>query len=218
MRDEHGYAHGYLTVQRYVRGMKRRRPEVADVMEHPPGEEAQVDYFRSPAPVLDAATGRWGRPWVFRTTLSCSKHGYEEALWSQHRTGFLRAHEHAFRCFGGVPKVIRHVVARTLKAHLGPDATDAAWAEGGSMPLEEAIRWARRARGARKRPSIGWESLTPTELRIVELVADGLTNHQIADRMFISAGTAKVHLGHIFQKLDVHSRSGLVAYAVKRTH
>lgn len=75
LRDEHGYAHGYLTVQRYARGMKRRRPEVADVMEHPPGEEAQVDYFKSPAPVLNAATGRWGRPWVFRMTLSCSKHG-----------------------------------------------------------------------------------------------------------------------------------------------
>jgi transposase len=41
-------------------------------------------------------------------TLSCSKHGYEEARWTQDRRGFPGAHEHAFEEFGGVPKVIRH--------------------------------------------------------------------------------------------------------------
>ena len=46
-------------------------------MEHPPGEEAQVDYFQGP-PTFDEAQGRWRRPWIFRMTLSCSKHGYEE--------------------------------------------------------------------------------------------------------------------------------------------
>jgi len=100
---EEGYPGGYLTVQRYVRRLRRIRPEVADRMEHPPGEEAQVDFFRSPALVLDPSR-RWRRPWIFRMTLSCSKHGYEEALWSQQRVGFLRAHEHAFLAFGGVPK------------------------------------------------------------------------------------------------------------------
>lgn len=105
--EEQGYQAGYLTVQRYVRGLKRVRPEVADHLEHPPGEEAQVDFFKSPAPVLDPG-GRWRRPWIFRMTLSCSKHGYEEALWSQERVGFMRAHEHAFLEFGGVPKVVRH--------------------------------------------------------------------------------------------------------------
>ena len=100
LMEEHGYGGGYLTVQRYVRALKRVRPEVADRLEHPPGEEAQVDFFKSPAPVLDSA-GRWRRPWVFRMTLSCSKHGYEEALWSQAQVGFMRAHKHAFVALTG---------------------------------------------------------------------------------------------------------------------
>jgi transposase len=104
----HGYAHGYLTVQRYVHRLKRRHPEVADRMEHLPGDEAQVDFFKSKAPVRDPRTGRRRRPWVFRMTLSCSKHGYEESLLDQKQIGFLRAHEHAFMALGGVPRVIRH--------------------------------------------------------------------------------------------------------------
>jgi transposase len=99
--------YGYLTVQRYVRRVKRRG-EVSDHLEHPPGEEAQVDFFKSPAPVLDAVDGRWRRPLVFRMTLSCSRHGYEEAVWSEDRASFLRAHEHAFIAIGGVPRVVRH--------------------------------------------------------------------------------------------------------------
>jgi hypothetical protein len=41
-------------------------------------------------------------------TLSCTRHGYEEAIWTQDRTHFLRAIEHAFIDFGGVPEVLRH--------------------------------------------------------------------------------------------------------------
>src|SRR5487761_1541715 len=63
--EEHGFAYGYLSVQRFVRGIRGRRPEVVDVMEHPPGKEAQVDYFQSPALALDPITGKWGRPWIF---------------------------------------------------------------------------------------------------------------------------------------------------------
>ncbi len=39
-----------------------------------------VEFFRG-APTLDAATGEWRRPWVFRMTLGHSRHGYEEAVW-----------------------------------------------------------------------------------------------------------------------------------------
>src|SRR5581483_2283211 len=70
LREDYGYGRAYSSVMRFVRSIKRRRPEVADVLEHPPGEEAQVDYFQG-APTLDPA-GRWRRPWIFRMTLSCS--------------------------------------------------------------------------------------------------------------------------------------------------
>ena len=59
-------------------------------------------------------------------------------------------------------------------------------------------------------------SLTPTELRVVALVATGLTNPQIAERMFIARGTVKVHLGHVFAKLGVSTRAELAGQATKR--
>ena len=105
--EQVGYPHHYASVRRLVRRIKRQRPEVKDVLQHPPGEEAQVDFFQGP-PTFDASRGTWRRPWIFRMTLSCSKHGSAEPLWTQERTGFLRAHEHAFLAFGGVPKVVRH--------------------------------------------------------------------------------------------------------------
>ena len=102
----HGYEHGYQTVQRYVKQLKRTTPEVADRMEHPPGQEGQIDFFKSKAPVYDERRHRWSKPWVFRMTLSCSKHGYEESLPDRKLVTFLRAHEHAFMELG-VPRVVR---------------------------------------------------------------------------------------------------------------
>ena len=103
-----------------------------------------------------------------------------------------------------------------LREALGPDAYEVARAEGAELSVDDALEWARRARGPRTRPAVGWASLTPTELRVAELVAEGLTNPQIGERMFISKATVKTHLAHIFRKLDVHSRIELVAYAVRR--
>jgi DNA-binding CsgD family transcriptional regulator len=83
--------------------------------------------------------------------------------------------------------------------------------------MEEAIAYASRARGERKRPSFGWDSLTPTELQVVALVSEGLTNPQVAERLFIARGTVKIHLGHIFSKLGVATRSELAALATRRS-
>jgi DNA-binding CsgD family transcriptional regulator len=79
-----------------------------------------------------------------------------------------------------------------------------------------AITWPRRARGTRKRPAGGWDSLTPTELRVVELVAQGLTNPEIGKRMFLTRSTAKIHLSHMYAKLDVRNRSELAALVARR--
>ena len=84
------------------------------------------------------------------------------------------------------------------------------------VSLNEMIEYVSRTRGERKRPSSGWASLTPTELRIVALAASGLTNPQIAERMFIARGTVKVHLSHVFAKLGVTTRAELASQATKR--
>jgi transposase len=139
------YPHQYASVRRYVRRLKQRHPKLVDVMEHPPGEEAQVDFFQGP-PTFHEAQGRWRRPWIFRMTLSCSKHGYEEPLWTQERDGFLRAHEHAFVRLGGVPKTIRHdnLKAAVVRACLyDPDVSEVYAAFGehwGFVPLPSRPR------------------------------------------------------------------------------
>jgi predicted ATPase/DNA-binding CsgD family transcriptional regulator len=80
----------------------------------------------------------------------------------------------------------------------------------------DAVAFARRGRGRRSRPSIGWESLTPTEGAVVRLVAQGLTNPQIAAEMFVASATVKTHLKSVFAKLGVKSRAELAAHASSR--
>jgi DNA-binding CsgD family transcriptional regulator len=102
------------------------------------------------------------------------------------------------------------------RAQLGDEAFDTGWVEGTALSTEDAVAYASRARGERKRPSSGWDSLTPTEQRVVALAATGLTNPKIAEQMFISRGTVKVHLAHIFAKLSVSTRAELAAEATRR--
>ena len=117
-----------------------------------------------------------------------------------------------------IPPEQEHWAAIEAKLHdaLGNEAYETARRQGAELSVEGALEWARRARGPRGRPPGGWASLTPTELRVVELVAEGLTNPQIAERMFISPGTVKTHVAHVFRKVDVHSRAELSAQAAKR--
>jgi DNA-binding CsgD family transcriptional regulator len=52
--------------------------------------------------------------------------------------------------------------------------------------------------------------LTPTELEVTRAVANGLTNKQAAERLFMSVPTVKTHLRHVFAKLGIDNRSQLV--------
>lgn len=96
---------------------------------------------------------------------------------------------------------------------LGKKEFDAGWAEGAALSIEEAIAYAQRGRGERKRPSSGWESLTPTEGDVVRLVAEGLGNKDVANRLFISPRTVQTHLTHVYAKLNLSSRVQLVQEA-----
>lgn len=68
-------------------------------------------------------------------------------------------------------------------------------------------------RVVRRRARSGWESLTESEMRVLEVVADGATNRQAADRLGVSPHTVNAHLRKVFAKLGVHSRAELVARA-----
>ena len=103
-----------------------------------------------------------------------------------------------------------------LRQRLDPDGFAALWAEGKSLGLEDAIALALRGRGPRQRPRAGWDSLTPTEQKVVALVAEGLSNPQIAEKLFISRRTVSTHVSHVFGKLGVSSRAELAAEATKR--
>ncbi|MEY2454856.1 MAG: hypothetical protein QOD92_4430 [Acidimicrobiaceae bacterium] len=58
----------------------------------------------------------------------------------------------------------------------------------------------------RNRPVEGWQSLTGTERQVALLVAEGLTNAQVGQRIFLSRHTIDFHLRQIFRKFNVHSR------------
>ena len=104
----------------------------------------------------------------------------------------------------------------SLRNNMGENDFDAAWAEGAALSTNEAIGYAQRGRGERKRPSSGWDSLTPTELDVVRLVGEGLPNKDIATRLFVSPRTVQSHLRHVYNKLEVTSRVHLAQEAARQ--
>ncbi|HLM09933.1 MAG TPA: AAA family ATPase [Thermoleophilaceae bacterium] len=87
-----------------------------------------------------------------------------------------------------------------------------------------AIRLANRARdelgrsGARliREPASGVDALTPSEVRVAELAAEGLTNREVAQALFVSEKTVETHLGRVYRKLDIKSRHALPGALTER--
>jgi DNA-binding CsgD family transcriptional regulator len=87
-----------------------------------------------------------------------------------------------------------------------------------------ATRLANRARdelgrsGARliREPASGVEALTPSEVRVAELAAEGLTNREVAQALFVSEKTVETHLGRVYRKLDIKSRHALPGALAER--
>jgi DNA-binding NarL/FixJ family response regulator len=57
--------------------------------------------------------------------------------------------------------------------------------------------------------------LTSREREVLQLIAEGRTNQEIADTLFLSIKTVQTHRAHILQKLDIHDSTGLVKYAIR---
>jgi DNA-binding CsgD family transcriptional regulator len=137
------------------------------------------------------------------------------------------SHQHAARLLGAAEAIRQRMdhprfpmyetdyeatVAKIREA-LEQKDIDVAWAHGAALSTEEAIAYAQRGRGERKRPATGWTSLTPMETDVVRLVSEGLGNKEIGARLFISPRTVQTHLTHVYAKLGLTSRVQLVQEA-----
>ncbi|HET9897497.1 MAG TPA: AAA family ATPase [Streptosporangiaceae bacterium] len=81
-----------------------------------------------------------------------------------------------------------------------------------------------RAHGIRRGPHVkhrqarsGWDSLTPTEIKVASLVEGGMSNPEIAAKLFLSPRTVATHVSHILKKLNVSSRTDIAREAALRT-
>jgi predicted ATPase/class 3 adenylate cyclase/DNA-binding CsgD family transcriptional regulator len=142
-----------------------------------------------------------------------------------------RSYREAARLFGAAAAIQQRVgvvrfkvwdadyeaAVAALRDALGEKDFELAWDEGAALPTEEAIAYAKRGRGERKRPTSGWASLTPTERDVVRLVSEGLANNDIATRLFVSPRTVQTHLTHVYTKLGLSSRVQLVQEAARHT-
>ena len=143
--------------------------------------------------------------------------------------GEAGSHREAARLFGAAEAIRQRMGSVRIKIYdagsqasmaalrdaLGEADFESAWAEGVAMSADEAIAYAQRGRGQRKRPATGWPSLTPTERDVVRLVSEGLANKDIATRLFVSPRTVQTHLTHVYTKLGLSSRVQLVQEAAR---
>jgi len=94
------------------------------------------------------------------------------------------------------------------------------WNDAGAEWDARRVRRRLRALGVRRRlvsvdrPQTGWAALTDAEAAVARLVAEGLTNRQVAERLFVSSHTISSHLRRVFAKLEISSRVDLARLAV----
>jgi non-specific serine/threonine protein kinase len=119
----------------------------------------------------------------------------------------------------------RHYQARMAEAReqargeLGDRAYRAAYRLGWELPLDDAVAYARGAEPTPDAPPAAGSPavpagspLTPRERQVAELIAEGLSNKQIAARLFIAQRTAESHAGNILRKLGFTSRSQVASW------
>ena len=133
-----------------------------------------------------------------------------------------RLHGAADRALAGLGRVIEPLEARLadldrqrLRAAMGDEAFDAEYAAGRTLDLAAL---GRRDTAAGQAPAVTGEAaamLTPRELDVLKLVAQGLSNPDIARRLVLSEHTVHRHLANILRKLDLSSRAAAAAWGVR---
>jgi ATP/maltotriose-dependent transcriptional regulator MalT len=118
----------------------------------------------------------------------------------------------------------------SAQARLGEEALKKAWEEGRAMAIEQAVAFALQgiaetpagsqdeveARSAGQAPpGPHGAELTGREVEVLGLVAQGLTNAQVAERLFVSPATVNTHLTSIYSKLGVANRSAAIHFATE---
>ncbi|MBB5160421.1 LuxR C-terminal-related transcriptional regulator [Mycobacterium sp. AZCC_0083] len=144
--------------------------------------------------------------------------------------GARGSHPRCARLFGAAESIRRRMGTVRFKVHdadhelslqsarnvMGNNDFDEAFAEGCALSTRDAIAYAQRGKGQRKRPRTGWASLTPAERDVLRLVSDGLANKDIAKRLLVSPRTVQTHPTHVYTKLGLTSRVQLVQEASRR--
>jgi DNA-binding CsgD family transcriptional regulator len=142
-------------------------------------------------------------------------HGASEKLWTLLNAPVL---------MGPAYTEIRKSGADTARNALGEERFDALVGHGYSMSLHVALAVAKgetpatpaAGHAGTAEPGAGAKALTRREREIAELVADGLGNRDIAERLYLSKRTVDSHVEHIFSKLAFSSRGQLTAWVLER--
>jgi predicted ATPase/DNA-binding CsgD family transcriptional regulator len=104
------------------------------------------------------------------------------------------------------------------RTRLGEEAFEAAWSEGRAMSPEEAVEYALQQEEAAPEPAAPETypaGLSAREVEVLGLVATGLTNAEVAERLFLSSRTINWHLSSIYRKLGSQSRTEATRFAVE---
>jgi DNA-binding CsgD family transcriptional regulator len=178
----------------------------------------QADEAAAAAAEFVAAAEAKGQPWPLARALRCralladgdgSEELFEEAL---------RLHDETPDGFEGAVTRLAHGgrLRRMRKRVLARDELRAAlelFESLGAHPWADQARAELTASGetARRRDASTLDDLTPQELQIARLLADGRTTREAAAALFLSPKTIEYHLRHVYQKLGIHSRDELAA-------
>ena len=103
-----------------------------------------------------------------------------------------------------------------LRSRLDETTFEAAWSEGRQMTLEEAIEYALKTEQPTPPKDHHKALLSEREVEILRLVAEGMTDSQVAERLYLSPRTVGQHLRSIYRKLGVPSRAAAARAAVER--